>query len=130
MSKSHKNPLNYFPELNLQNLKLRTEKRWIKKYPEAKIQRVVLYRYSSMYQKYADGSIPTTKYGIVFEVPFDNDPNSPEETYKGLERDTEYYVAGPRTEPYRKLITPDFTGVYKNPPREVNRWEWNFFVRR
>ena len=68
MKDHKKQPEDYFPNLQLKDLKLYAN-RWVKKYSTAivLIERIILYRYSPFYPEYTQG-VPT-KYAVEFEIP-------------------------------------------------------------
>lgn len=144
----------YFPELNIREMKLRAE-RWVKKFHEARIKKVLLYKFSSPYEgemaELVEGSLKTFPYiyTIVFEVDAKNKAiemsaeermrydlqkirgKRPLESYERLLDATEPNTRKPYKERYRYFISEDFKLVYKRPPRDMAlyREDWLFRVK-
>lgn len=109
-----------FKNLDFSFLKLQAN-RWVDRHPEAKIEKIVLYRYASSLQKHLKGNVPS-KYFVVFEAPENANTNE-------LELDTEYYQTV--KDGYKGLMCSDFNEVYKDPPTDKNfKNEWIFFVKK
>lgn len=113
-------PAESFKDLDYGQLKIQSQ-RWVDRHHETKIEKVILYRQASLFQKYLKGNVPS-KYFVVFETP--ENTNTDE-----LESDTEHYQTVKKV--YRGLMCADFNEVYKNPPPGENfKYEWNFFVKK
>lgn len=151
---SSKNPEEYFPGLHIHILKIQAE-RWIKKFPEAPIKRILLYNVSSPFEKemgdiFGKSFKPYPHiYAIVFEVDAENKAlkmtpdeqmkhdlqvkrgKHPQESYERLLEATEPNSRSPYEERYRTFITQGFKRVYKSSPKNIDpyRKEWQFIVK-
>lgn len=116
----NKIPGESFKNLDMSFLKLQA-KRWVDRHSEAKIERVVLYRQASLFQKHLNGNVPS-KYFVAFEVSANSNTDE-------LESDTEYYETVPQG--FKGLMGADFVEVYQNqPPPNDFKNEWTFFVKK
>lgn len=124
MPKAGNDP-NDFPNLRSNILELQS-KRWVKQYPDVPIERIILYHYSSRYQKALQGRIPV-KYAVVFEVS-KIEGAAMENAYQELIADTEYYqTVAPAGGRFLALISADFRDhVYKHPPEGDFECDWTF----
>ena len=145
-------PEEYFPKLHIHMLKIQAE-RWVKKYHEAAIERVLLYSFSPLeIEGYILATEPSfkqlpRKYAVVFYINFKNKMHSmtPQEQLrfdgKGIsgERPLEPYerllvATKPNkrlsdNEQYHDLMTADFEDVYTHPCENDYHAEWNFIVK-
>ncbi|MFO7884119.1 MAG: hypothetical protein R6U68_04790 [Desulfobacteraceae bacterium] len=140
----------YFPELNIHIFKMQAE-RWVKKFSEAPIKRILLYNFSSKYEGAMiarDGLPPLPViYAVVFEMD-DYDKTTKmsaedhlqydlmgvrgerqQESYERLLAATKPNKRIADNEQYYDLMTKDFAKVYKNPPKPDYREEWQFYCK-
>jgi len=145
-----KKPEEYFPELNIHILKVQAE-RWVKKFSEAPIKRILLYNFSSKYEGimislYDFQPLPII-YAVVFEVDEDDKTmnmtpeehmhydlagvrgDRPQESYERLLAATKPNKRISDNEQYYELMTQDFIKVYKQKPKPNYREEWQFYVK-
>ena len=158
MSQSTSNNPNTFPHLLEDNLKQRA-KRWIKYYSKVPFERIVLYSYSSAFQRITGRRVPTL-YAVVFELSADtkdipffiDDKNSPsreefdlmitKHAVRRIDILEKGYHKGSlgsflsdiqdlsTVEPLNALLPEDFRNVYK--PDSINdnfRDEWTFIPK-
>ena len=109
-----------FKSLDINPLKLHA-RRWLTKYPEALIQKIVLYRSSHLNHQGYLGPI-SAKYFVAFAVPEGSDSTR-------LATATQYYQTAGID--YLDLMASDFNEVYKSPPTgDGFKKEWEFYVLR
>jgi hypothetical protein len=158
MTSSKNSEERYFPELHIHILKEQAE-RWIKKFNDSPIKRILLYKFSSPYEgEMADHlgekfkSFPHI-YAIVFEVNAEDKTvnmliedriedlmrydrqkiggRRSLETYERLLDATEPNSRNPYEKRYRHFITEDFKRIYNPPVKDINpyRKDWYFTLK-
>jgi len=128
------NDPNLFP-LNLERLKIYAC-RWADEIQGARIQKVILYRYSSYYAKILSKQVPV-KYCVVFDVKDEIMTNPDTEHTHGkpsiagsIYSYLECFFTIHDQDSYLSLMDAGFTDVYSHKPDENFKDEWTFLSRR
>ncbi len=145
----------YFPELSIENLRLRAQ-RWAETYyRDVPITKIILYAYNSKFagilaerlnDSVSSKRLNLPKFAIVFEVDDDDQTRDmnieeemeytkkklrglvPEMPWDKLLRDIHYNEAASNRS-YPQLLQPDFCSIYKNHPSDVPFGEWYFDIK-
>lgn len=140
MKKSHQNSQQDFPEFRFTHLE-RYAKRWVQKYPNIQIERIILYRYHNKYEErvrvHSDDKWPITKYAVILEFSGCDEVSSADvESYpmEGDDECTKFMKEALHTgwhgDAHAFIDSAFFRVVYAQPTKDDVHREWKFFPKR